>query len=451
MATDRTENHRPLRGGIAVWPSTGPGARGTLTAVARRVDFDTKVLVTNIHVVSTSADNYTLTEGEYLYQGGTAQSDRIGKTFTYTDGANSWLPVVSSGKHQDAQEYRNPGDITLLDVKDGVRTDLGLHVDDGLGGHEQRPIVFPAVHPVEDMRVQVFGAVTGPGEANINAVDNEMQARRITVKISDTKKIYYRFKNTVVLGRAQHPGQKGDSGAPCVWEDEDGNYRLVCILYAGIETRNHETQKLESLTGYAMPARLAESLLGIYFGVSAPTAEAGDSITVNAGEMFCLNGENSRVNEPNAGPLEYSWERYISTPRPTGPLVGPQMFTREPTKEFTAPPVPGEAYLYQLTVKDANGAKHSDLVRVIVNTPPVAKPGPNRVVPVHTPASLTPAVTLTGAAEDPDTGHAEDMDYEWSVFSAPASTTGSSTRSASARQYASSRVISLVNLHPRTA
>ena len=328
MAADRTQNHRPLRGGIAVWPSTGQGARGTLTAVARRIGFGTKVLVTNIHVVSTSDDNYTLTEGEYLYQGGTGSSDRIGKTFTYTDGTNSWLPVVSSGKHQDAQEYRNPGDITLLDVKDGVRTDLGLHVDDGLGGHEQRPIVFPAVHPVEDMRVQVFGAVTGPGEANINAVDNEMQARRITVKISDTKKIYYRFKNTVVLGRAQHPGQKGDSGAPCVWEDDDGNYRLVCILYGGIATINLETEEPERLTGYAMPARLAESLLGIYFGVKAPTAEAGDPITANVGETITLDGGNSMVNEPDAGPLEYSWERYIATPRPTDPLVLAHRYSR---------------------------------------------------------------------------------------------------------------------------
>ena len=64
-----------------------------------------------------------------------------------------------------------------------------------------------------------------------------------------------------------------------------------------------------------------------------------------------------------------------------------------------------------------------------------ALPSPN---PAPTGSSLStrrlaspPAVTLTGAAEDPDTGHAEDMDHEWSVFSAPASTTGSSTRSAS--------------------
>ena len=300
--------------------------------------------------------------------------------------------------------------------------------------------MFPPVDPLRNMKVQVFGSVTGPGEARITVADGPNEARRITVVNSETEeKLYYRFKETVVLSRVPHPGQKGDSGAPCVWEDDDGNYRLVCILYGGIATINLETEEPERLTGYAMPARLAESLLGIYFGVKAPTAEAGDPITANVGETITLDGGNSMVNEPDAGPLEYSWERYIATPRPTDPLVGPQIFSTSPTKDIVVPPVPGEAYLYQLTVKDANGAKHSDLVRVIVNTPPVAKPGPNRVVPVHTPASLTPAVTLTGAAEDPDTGHAEDMDYEWSVFSAPASTTGSSTRSAS--KAPSSRVI----------
>ena len=62
----------------------------------------------------------------------------------------------------------------------------------------------------------------------------------------------------------------------------------------------------------------------------------------------------------------------------------------------------------------------------VPNHPPVAKPGINRVVPVHTPPSLTPAVTLLGAAEDPDAGHVGDMRYSWRVDSAP----GSSARSA---------------------
>ena len=83
-------------------------------------------------------------------------------------------------------------------------------------------------------------------------------------------------------------------------------------------------------------------------------------------------------------------------------------------------------YLYKLTVEDANGARHSTTVDVtVVNTPPRRRPGPNRVVPVHTPASLTPAVTLVGAAEDPDDGDVGGMTYQWSVASAPSGGTGS--------------------------
>ncbi len=69
----------------------------------------------------------------------------------------------------------------------------------------------------------------------------------------------------------------------------------------------------------------------------------------------------------------------------------------------------------------------------VPNNPPTAKPGINRVVPVHTLPSLTPAVTLTGAAEDPDAGHVEDMRYSWRVDSAPGSSTRSASRSPSSR------------------
>ncbi len=423
MATDRTQNHRPLRGGIAVWPSTGQGARGTLTAVARRVGLDTKVLVTNIHVVSTSADNYTLTEGEHLYQGGTDSSDRIGKTFTYTDGTNSWLPVVSSSKYQDGEEYRNAGDITLLDVKDGVATDFGLHVDDGSGGHEQRPIVFPPVNPLPNMRVQVFGSVTGPGEARITVVDGDQEARRIAVKISDTEKIYYRFKNTVVLNRVPHPGQKGDSGAACVWEDDDGNYRMVCILYGGITTKNPRTGELRSLTGYAMPARLAESLLGIYFGVKAPTVNLGLDIKVVPGAPIYIPPTVTAV-EPDATISSYRWE--VVAPWPVIQAVAPFLPDLTQRNLYFNAPDHATYFELKLIVTDSNGAKASSKIRVLVNNPPTAKPGINRVVPVHTPPSLTPAVTLLGAAEDPDAGHVGDMRYSWRVDSAP----GSSTRSA---------------------
>ena len=70
---------------------------------------------------------------------------------------------------------------------------------------------------------------------------------------------------------------------------------------------------------------------------------------------------------------------------------------------------------FKLIVTDRFGAKHFDRVYVTVvpNRAPVAKPGLNRVVNINSP------VTLVGGAEDPDAGHVVDMDYEWSVASAP--------------------------------
>ena len=66
MTSEATDRHRPLAGGVAIMPHTGEGARGTLTAVARRNLDGAKVLVTNVHVASSNA--YNLSEGEYLYQ-----------------------------------------------------------------------------------------------------------------------------------------------------------------------------------------------------------------------------------------------------------------------------------------------------------------------------------------------------------------------------------------------
>ena len=242
----------------------------------------------------------------------------------------------------------------------------------------------------------LFGSRNGRREAKVKAVTpGKPWVMKRHHPDEDRLVFTYKFPadKHFVIDQSRNPSGNGDSGSPVVWEDPHGNYRLVGVYFGSRRSFSGEVTEeggVEKGEGGAVPALLAESLLQVKFGVQAPTAEAGDPITVNAGEMFCLDGSDSSVNEPNAGPLEYSWERYISTPRPTGPLVGPQVFTRDPTKEITAPSVPGEAYLYKLTVKDANGAKHSNLVRVIVNTPPIAKPGPNRVVPVHTPASLTP-------------------------------------------------------------
>ena len=79
-----TSNHRPLRAGIAIMPSDGEEHRGTLGAVARRKSDLAKVLVTAVHVVSTHRNNYTVNGSESIYQGGTAECDKVGQLFRHT-------------------------------------------------------------------------------------------------------------------------------------------------------------------------------------------------------------------------------------------------------------------------------------------------------------------------------------------------------------------------------
>ena len=417
MATDRTESHRPLRGGIAVWPYTGKGARGTLTAVARRKADRKRMLITNAHVVSTN--EYALGPGAALYQGGTAESDKIGTL-------SSWITVTEDNPN-------NPGDLAALLVVDGVAADLGLHRHvDGSNEHEYVPIVGPVVDPIPEMEVQIFGATTGISDSRVIATGlrkpQEFDGPDPDSTEDDTT---YYFTDVTTLNRSATPGEPGDSGAPCVWRDDDGNYRLVCIIFGGVNTRTNP----KHVTGYAVPASKAEDLLGVTFGIKIPKAKIALPKTAYAGGTIRLDGSGSESRESPSDPLSYQWKY-------RGATVIPLSGATTDTLSFTAPNRAG-SYTFKLTVTDSHGSKHSTTVNVtVVNRPPVANPGPNRVVPVHTPASLTPAVTLVGAAEDPDTGHIGGMTYAWSVVSAPSgSAGGSSTRSTSTGKATSSRAI----------
>ncbi len=470
----RQSNHRPLRAGIAITPSGGMPGMGTLSAVARRNSDNVLVLVTNTHVVSngvsvtqtggrgeyawtaTEKDRFALdNENAFLYQflpndsdGATdREANRVGQLYKTEEVGtgiqhNSWHEAYRKKLDTDqgdidlSRDGTTIADIAALKILPGVSADLGVHDPDDPdaddNNHPPRPIVAPCITPLRNMRVTCFGANTGKREVEVSDPSPTIpliMPTRDTRDTNDPQRILFRHTfpagNYFTTNQINDPSDNGDSGSPVLWIDSDGNYRLVGIHFGSVPSARtvENPNGVDNGIGYAIPALLAESLLDVTFGVQAPTAEAGDPITVNAGERFTLDGLGSMVNEPNAGPLEYSWERYIGTPRPTGPLVAPQVFTTERTKEFTAPPVPGEAYLYQLTVKDANGAKHSDLVRVIVNTPPTANPGYNQAVPVNG------TVTLTGGVKDPDAGHADDMDYEWSLVEGPGGAGGSGTRS----------------------
>ena len=223
--TNVRSRHRPLVGGIGITPSTGAGAYGTLTGVARRTEDRKKVLVTNVHVVSTR--DYELEGAESIYQWepdeSNTETDKVGTLYANTSSgeADSWLPVTEGGT--------NLGDLAALLLAENVPAEFAIHHPT----HGKRPIVAPSVPPQEDMYLTMLGANTGETRVRVTAVG---LPKTVTIKGPDDTTTDddtdYRFSNVTVVYRFQTPGASGDSGAPLVWQDDDGNYRMCCINFA---------------------------------------------------------------------------------------------------------------------------------------------------------------------------------------------------------------------------
>ena len=277
----------------------------------------------------------------------------------------SWLPVTSTG--------HNLGDLATLLLLPNVTAEIGLHTHPiGSTAHRYVPIVAPYVTPVRGMKLTMIGAESGLGTVTVTEPD-------LSRPIGD-----YTFDNVVVLDRTEHPGEHGDSGASCVWQDPDGNYRMCCIVFAGRAAGGTDHSRIN---GFAVPASVAEHHLGIKFGVEAPTAKIATPAPVYPGQWFQLDGSRSSVNENGADPLKYLWEKVEVTAQPTPiqpalPPIGP---STSPYHNFEAPTDLG-TYAYKLTVTDSNGAKHSDRISVTVVNRPTAAP------PVH-PSTVSASAT----------------------------------------------------------
>ena len=309
MTRDNTTRHRPLAAGIAIWPSAGEDHRGTLTAVARRRTDNARVLVTCVHVVSANhADgSYGITGDEYIYQGGTNAFDKVGQLYTL-DTRKSWTPVRRPGM--------NTGDFAALRVEHDVTTDLGIHTHPGTspdGAHRYVPIVAGAKSPESDppLSLTMVGGVSGIGDVTV------LSTGSIIPNVKPTEDESYRFGGVTVLDISRHDGNpgRGDSGSPLLWRDPDGNYRM-CAMYIGSDPRPR-TDNPENKVGLAYPAYAIESILGIKFGVEAPTARIANPDPVSAGQWFLLDGSGSEVNESGAEPLKYEWEKVEATALPT--------------------------------------------------------------------------------------------------------------------------------------
>ena len=384
---DRKTEHRPLRAGVGITTSAGEPSRGTLTAIARRVIDDVRVGVTNLHIPSYGAtSSYFHVDGdEWIYQGGTEVSDRVGRLYL-----GSWVPVqgtVIPPNHANPHivtSTTNPCDLASFGIESEVTADLGVHIHSiGTTRHVDIPIVRGTATPIADIEVDMYGSTTGfVRGVRITSVGNEVTIRK-DLDDDGTLDQAYTFNNVVRLNRSGNESMGGDSGSIGLWKDPHGNYRACVIAFGGKNTDRDQGSELQ----YAFPASVAERELGIYFGVEAPTAKIATPAPVYPGQWFQLNGSGSSVNEPEADPLMYEWEKVEVTAQPTPiqPILPPIGPSTSRYHNFEAPTNPG-TYAYKLTVTDSNGAKHSDRVSVTVVNRPTAAP------PVH-PSTVSASAT----------------------------------------------------------
>ncbi len=430
----RRTNHRPLRAGIGVTPNLGIPGYGTLTGIARRNSDGVLVAVTNLHVVSDCVDgkgkpsSYYVDEQDSLHQWDAAQSgSRIGNLYANTENGpvTSFIPVGSG-------DGPSLGDVAAVELATGVSATFDVHVHEpGTNNHSQVPIVAGTIDPVyvpkpeewEKEFLTLFAANTGEHtvEVTLHHDPENIEIADFQHRAADGS--LYSFQNVFRLDRSDPPSQPGDSGAPLLKMDEYGNFRMSAIYFASKPPPGQASHKW----GYCFPASVAERELDITFGTQMPAADAGDSFKVIAGGTIELNGSGSRSNETGGDPLSYTWVLENATGGVDLTSYNPLLLKSPPHSAEMIIPAPDKpaSLTFKLMVTDRFGAKHTDKVTVTVvpNTPPTANPGYNQAVPVNG------TVTLTGGVKDPDAGHADDMDYEWSLVEGPGGAGGSGTRS----------------------
>ncbi len=300
------ERHRPLMAGIRVHshvPGSGQFLPGTLTGAATRHLDRKTVLVTNLHVMTENV--FRPDRNAVMYQPGpepnSGTPERVGK-LVY------WAPIDYTNQNKVDAAIVEPDDPGIVSHQvHNANHDLG--------------IIVPGVkEPEENMEVTVVGAVGGNVTATVRQVNVSIHLDPV-YDPATRRLLPHGYSETVYLEATSGPLFKGDSGAPVLYQESPGLFRMVGIIFIARLT------PADSQFAYAMKASLVESELGITFGDQPDitvrnTHNRGNPILTSEG----LVGRRMVVNDYfEAGEILHAGDvavvRQLTSPSPSLPGV----------------------------------------------------------------------------------------------------------------------------------
>ena len=226
---DRQSWHRPLMAGLYVEVKT-PGIRtrnasGTLSGLATSRRTNNALLATCLHVVTVATFARTRTEEMY-------QNDR--------DIADHLVARMYDSAPVSA-DATNSVDLAVLELESGVAAEFEAHNPD----HDLGMIVSGSIPPRVAMTVYILGAISGVQRGTVFFVNEDLPFAG------------YDWYPVMVILPHERTLVRGDSGAPILYEDSPGIFRMCGVVLAS---------DIDLGIGYGLSAHIAESELEFFFG-----------------------------------------------------------------------------------------------------------------------------------------------------------------------------------------
>ena len=229
------DKHRPLLAGVRV-------NGGTLTGAAIRHSGRKTVLVTNLHVMDENL--FPPDPDAIMHQPWPlVPSDTQNRVGTMLD----WVPLKAG--------IGNTLDVAIIKPDDGVEVSYGIHNPT----HDMGVIIPGVKEPEQGMELTVVGSSARVRTGRV--IDTNGKTRLFSYYDPATQSLRaYGWSGVVVMEFPLGSISEGDSGAPVLFQEKPGLFRMSAIVF--YQETSGSRQRV-----YAMRASLVESELGITFGI----------------------------------------------------------------------------------------------------------------------------------------------------------------------------------------